>query len=112
MKKNTKEKSDDESKEEGMSKGTEAATNGGGGGEDSVIEYTETMDRSTQEANIKRLRPIERFFRNQFLRVHKLPSGCYIVIATFLTLLGVSLKLALELKRFGAARAMVQKRRI
>ena len=96
---NTKEKTDDESKEGGMSKGTEPATSGGGGGEDNASSnIPRPMDTLDSEANIKRLRPIERFFRNQFYAFISYRPVCYIVIAAFLTLLGVSLKLALELE--------------
>lgn len=96
---NNKEKTDDESKEGGMSKGTEAATSGGGGGEDNASSnIPRPMDTLDSEANIKRLRPIERFFRNQFYAFISYRPVCYIVIAAFLTLLGVSLKLALELE--------------
>ena len=70
-----------------------------GGGEDNASSSSpRPMDTLDSEANIKRLRPIERFFRNQFYTFISYRAICYVVIAGFLTLLGFSLKLALELE--------------
>ena len=56
------------------------------------------MDTLDSEANIKRLRPIERFFRNQFYSFISFRPICYAIVAGFLVLLAVSLKLSLELE--------------
>jgi len=91
------ENNDIETSQEGTSKKMEAAPNAGV--EDNASSNTpRPMDTLDSEANIKRLRPIERFFRNQFYTFISYRPVCYIVIAGFLSLLSVSLKLALELE--------------
>ena len=91
------ENNDIETSQKGTGNEMEAAPNAGDE-QNASSNAPRPMDTLDSEANIKRLRPIERFFRNQFYTFISYRPVCYIVIAGFLSLLSVSLKLALELE--------------